>query len=92
MKKQSQYEYVEKLLLNYGKVSRNWCLEQRITRLGAIICDMNKNGFIIKGGFEKKNGGKDYVYTAEKIPYKQVKYTTPENKIIIRFVREKVDA
>ncbi|GAG08921.1 unnamed protein product, partial [marine sediment metagenome] len=32
------------------------------SRLGAIICDLNKEGWDIEGGFEKTEHGKDYVY------------------------------
>lgn len=63
--KKTQREIVERLLVTEGSVSRNWALQNYITRLGAIICDLNKDGWKIEGGFEKKNGGKDYVYRIE---------------------------
>jgi len=49
---------IKELNLN-GKVSRNWCLDRRITRLGAIICLLNKEGWNLTGKWE----GNDYVYS-----------------------------
>lgn len=84
--KQSQSEYVISLLKNYGNVSRNHCLEQRITRLGAIICSLNQNGWEIEGRFEKTKNGKDFIYRVLKMPFRKVVTYIPEiKKTIIRY-------
>ena len=73
--KQSQAQYVEKILLEYGRITRNECLQQFISRLGSIINILNSQGWTITGKYIKTKSGKDYEYTAEKVPYKQVTYT-----------------
>lgn len=65
MKSLTQQKLVIKRLLEDGEVSRNWALQNYITRLGAIICDLNADGWNIKGQWVKKNGGRDYVYKPE---------------------------
>lgn len=62
MAKLSQKKRVLKRLKELGRVTRNECLNTnpRITRLGAIICDLKKEGYVIEG----KEEGNDYVYTA----------------------------
>ena len=88
--KTSQLEYIRKLLLNYGEVSRNHCLEQRITRLGSRIYDLRQEGFLIEPKRVKKNGGVDYVYYLVSAPYQKMKYVTPDGLEIIRFEKQKV--
>lgn len=63
MRKLSQKQRVLRRLKEIGKVTRNECLNTnpRITRLGAIICDLKKDGYKIEGREE----GNDYVYTAD---------------------------
>ena len=50
--------------LRSGSVSRNWALERRITRLGAIVCDLKKQEKYrkIEGKFEPTDYGQDYIY------------------------------
>ena len=50
--------------LKTGSVSRNWALERRITRLGAIVCSLRKQEKYrkIEGGFEPTDYGQDYIY------------------------------
>jgi len=87
MKKQeSQQTYIEHILLNYGRISRNRCLEERITRLGAYVNILNNSGWEIKGRYEKKNGGLDFVYELISSPFKKVIYKIDGmNKEIIRY-------
>lgn len=66
--KKTQLEWVLKELDN-GSVSRNNALNNRISRLGAYICSLNKlkkgkkRVWEIKGFFrDTKYGRKDYVY------------------------------
>ncbi len=58
----SQKEYVIKRLMEDGQISRNHCLSHYISRLGAIIHDLKKDGFEISGDYEKAGNGKDFVY------------------------------
>ena len=55
-----------------GKVYRNWALSEYISRLGAIILNLKKQGW----EFTAKNEGKDYVYIVEKRP--QEAHTEPK--------------
>lgn len=55
----------EKIVLNeleqHGAVSRNWCLQNRITRLSAIIFSLTQKGL----NFRRQRGERrsdDYVY------------------------------
>ena len=85
MKKESQLEYVKKLLLNYGKVSRNHCLEQRLTRLTSRIDDLKNEGWEIEPKREKINGGTDFVYYLKSSPYRKVMYKVEGMNPIIKF-------
>ena len=49
-------------------VTRNEALRNFISRLGAIICDLQKKGWEFKGEFIKTKNGKDYKYTVIKFP------------------------
>jgi hypothetical protein len=60
--KKTQEEWVIDELKKNKQISRNLCLSNYITRLGAIICDLNKKGYNLKGSFIKTEYGKDYVY------------------------------
>lgn len=94
---QSQEQFVIKELQHNSSISRNYCLSlyelkvrPNITRLGAIICDLNKNGWHIKGEWERKNNGKDFVYRVVGMPFKKVVYrvvdpTGQGHKEIIKF-------
>ena len=60
--KTTQRESVLEQLKSSGYISRNDCLKRFITRLGAIICDLNKEGWKLEGKFVKTDYGEDYVY------------------------------
>ncbi len=60
--KQTQEEFVIEQIKEFGTISRNLCLKNYITRLGAIVCDLNKKGYKLKGEFVKTEYGKDFVY------------------------------
>lgn len=75
MKKQSQKDVVIKYLLDTGKVSRNTCIKTHfITRLGALICDLNKEGWELVGEDHETPYGTDYVYRIVKCPFQKVIY------------------
>jgi hypothetical protein len=45
----SQRKFVEKEIRDSGFITRNFCLRHFISRLSSIVCDINKNGYIIEG-------------------------------------------
>lgn len=53
---------VKQELLDKGSVSRNWCLQKRITRLSGRILDLKNLGWSIEGRNVKENGGTNYYY------------------------------
>lgn len=59
----TQMDFVLKQLMTRGYVTRNQCLERRITRLGARISDLKQTGFNFIAGYEKTRNGQDYKYT-----------------------------
>ena len=61
----TQLNLIKNQLLKNGSVSRNWCLQRFITRLGARIDDLKKEGMNINGKFVNTDYGKDYVYFLE---------------------------
>lgn len=65
----TQEQRVKKRLLEYGYITRNQCLDTRpnITRLGAIICRMRKDGWDFEA-YEKDN---DYIYKVKVCPIKR---------------------
>lgn len=67
----NQKQWAIDQLNKYGEVSRNGALQNRITRLGAIICDLNQNGWEIVGEWVKHDKGKDYVYFLKGKPKKK---------------------
>ena len=60
--KQTQLQIVKSKLDQYHKVSRNECLDLRITRLGALINILKKQGYLLTAGYEHTEHGKDYIY------------------------------
>ncbi len=67
--KKTQEQWVKNQLRTTGRVSRNGALQNYISRLGAIIHDLNKNGWNIVGDFEKIEHGKDYIYHLVSAPH-----------------------
>ena len=66
--KQTQRQWVEQTLKENGKITRNFALSNFVSRLGAIICDMKKDGWNIVPS--RDNG--DYVYTLVEAPKRLV--------------------
>jgi hypothetical protein len=68
----SQKKHVEEQVIKYGVISRNYCLKNYITRLSAIICDMQKKGYLFEVSRPKImtpwGAGYDYVYTMKVKP------------------------
>ena len=63
MKNESQKKWVLERIEEQGFITRNQCLRAYISRLGAIICDLKKEGYLFEQGYEKTEHGKDYIYT-----------------------------
>lgn len=76
--KVTQKDRVVKRLKDVGQITRNECLRNYISRLGAIICDLTKEGW----SFDTKNVKGDYVYVVTKAPYRKVTYTLPTGETI----------
>ena len=84
MKDQEQF-IVNQLKLN-GFISRNFCLQERITRLGAYICDLKKKGWEFESKYVKENGGKNFYYYVTKTPLVKTEYYVKEiDKIITTY-------
>jgi len=60
----SQKTLVLKQMRETGFVTRNWCLQRFISRLGAIVCDLKKDGMDIEASH--KDG--DYIYQLKDQP------------------------
>ncbi len=78
--KESQKTKVLKLLRSQGYVTRNWALQNYISRLGAIVLTLKKEGMDIKAE-HMENG--DYKYTLLVKPKEVTVYTRENGKKII---------
>ena len=65
MQKHSQLNFVKQVLREKGEISRNFCLQNYISRLGARIIDLKAEGW----EFETLHRDGDYVYKLKKTPY-----------------------
>lgn len=68
--KQSQKQKVLKYLRENGFVTRNWALQNYISRLSAIMLDLKNEGV----NFEAGDKGNDYVYTLKDKPKETIVY------------------
>lgn len=66
MTNQTQIDWARKELLKTGRITRNQALRRYISRLGAIIHTLKKEGMIIEGGYNTNRYGKDYEYILKK--------------------------
>ena len=82
--KKSQLEFIKEKLLTDGFITRNYCLKNYISRLGARINDLKRAGWNVEGKHEE-NG--DYIYELKGSPYQKIVYRVPEldNKEITTF-------
>lgn len=58
---QTQIQKVMQTLLDKGQISRNECLRNYISRLGAIIFFLKEQGWDIQGDYKVTKQGKSYV-------------------------------
>lgn len=63
--KSTQKNRIAKRLLERGEISRNECLRNYISRLGARIQDLENEGWV----FETETRGGDYIYKLTHSPY-----------------------
>lgn len=73
MTKQSQKDFVISQLNQTNEISRNLCLKNYITRLGAIVFQLKEDGYEFKTVWRenlKPDGtkGKDFVYKVTRHP------------------------
>ena len=68
----TQKEWVENILIADGKITRNKCLRNYISRLGAIISMLKKDGYEFETQYVDVQTpfgtGKDYEYKVVKYP------------------------
>ena len=84
----SQRERIINKLLKDGEVSRNHALQNYISRLGAIICDLQTDGWQLRGEYLKTNNGKDFVYYLISSPYKKEEFKNPvTGQIITKYIK-----
>jgi hypothetical protein len=69
----TQIEFVREKLLTDGYITRNYCLQRYISRLGAITNKLKtKEGLKIKGENLKTQNGTDYIYRLVKPEQKKL--------------------
>ncbi len=81
MKNKTQKERVIEKLLKDGYITRNTCLSMfpAITRLGAIICTLQEEGWIFEARYGKDN--KDYGYITKHCPLQRSVYKVGDRTI-----------
>jgi len=77
--KPTQKQRIIGVLKERGEISRNQCLKNFISRLGAYIIVLKKEGW----DFDHIDAGNDYIYRVTKSPYIKVKYSLPDGREII---------
>ncbi len=60
--KQKQLAFILRKLKQQGFITRNQCLENYLSRLGAYMNDLKKQGLKFKARYIKRGEGKDYIY------------------------------
>ena len=60
MTNETQKEFVKDVLLSKGYITRNECLRNYISRLGAIIHTLKSEGWDFKGEYVKTKNGNIY--------------------------------
>ena len=64
--RKTQLDFVRDELKNKGYITRNFCLKHYISRLGARINDLKREGMDIEGKNLKTDNGMDYIYHLKK--------------------------
>lgn len=86
--KKSQKQIIVGKLRTEGFISRNWCLQHYISRLSAIIQNLEEEGWRFetsrKGGNYKTEA--DYVYTVVKSKYPKMEIVEVNGERIARMI------
>jgi len=83
MKNNTQEKFVIKQLMETGRISRNLCLQNFITRLASIVSNLNHNEkWQIVGEYEKTLHGRDFIYKLISSPLKRIVYRTTNGEYI----------
>ena len=86
--KKTQEEWVIKVLLDNGEISRNFALQNYVSRLGAIACDLKAKGWNLEGEYVKTPHGKDYVYKLVGTqPMEQKEYFVQGELVATKYVK-----
>jgi hypothetical protein len=85
MKSTNQLNWVKEKLNKDGKVSRNQALSVYISRLGAYIEKLRKDGWEIESKSVKENGGTNFYYFLTNKP-KQLKIIVENGRAIPVYV------
>lgn len=78
--KQTQRELILEQLIQNGYVSRNWALQNYITRLANYIFNFKEEGWEFKSDYYLYEYGKDYRYV---VTYAPKRYETREQLKLI---------
>jgi len=89
MKNQKQF-VIDELKRNH-KISRNYCLQNFVSRLGALILILKKEGWLFESEYE--NG--DYIYRVVGEPSETMPISTQllePQKLVNRLYNERIDS
>lgn len=79
----TQQKIVERKLVDDGFVTRNWALQNYISRLGAIINKLRREGWEISAGeYVTTRTGKDFKYSLINGKLKKVAYRDMEGNVL----------
>ena len=72
MLNKTQKQFVVEHLRGDGFITRNECIKNFISRLGAIICDLKKEGWVFeKPHYFRTDNGQDFIYRVEDKPQRE---------------------
>lgn len=69
----TQEKWIIEQLRENGSISRNKCLRNYISRLGAIIFQLKEKGWEFEGDYVKTDFGRDYIYKVKSKPEEEKK-------------------
>jgi hypothetical protein len=85
MAKETQRQRVIKKLLKDGFVTRNECLRNFMSRLGAVIQVLEDEGWEFDAKYLPTSQGNDYIYKVIKCPLTRVEYTLPNGEKVTTY-------
>ena len=75
----TQTQKIIEQLEDKGFVTRNWALQNYISRLGALILFLKKDGWVFTQEYTETPYGKDFTYTLISKPQKQAEAQSFDN-------------